>query len=85
MRKLIPITTEYIKPSRSIDILHLESSEGIEPFYIYNYEGLHFHYFDSLIRLIQFFEEGLEANRSFYSGQELDDFLNELSGRGLND
>lgn len=80
MRKLIPITTEYIRPSRSIDILHLESSDGIHPVYIYNFEGLHFHYFDSLVRLIQFFETGLEPNRSFYSEQELDDFLIELLG-----
>ena len=79
MRKLIPITTEYIRPSRSIDILHLEEDGLIKQIYIYNYEGLHFHYFDSLLRLIQFFETGLEPNRSFYSEQELDDFLEGLA------
>ncbi|WP_339704524.1 hypothetical protein [Algoriphagus aquimarinus] len=78
MRNLIPITTEYIRPSRSIDILHLIKSDEILPIYIYNYEGLHYHYFDSLIRLIQFFETGLEPNRSFYSEEELDDFLENL-------
>ena len=78
MRNLIPITTEYIRPSRSIDILHLVNSDSIQAIYIYNYEGLHYHYFDSLIRLIQFFETGLEPNKSFYSEQELDDFLEDL-------
>ena len=75
MKSLIPITSEYIRSSRSIDILHLVENNLIQPVYIYNYEGLHYHYFDSLIRLIQFFEEGLEPNRSFYSEQDLDDFL----------
>lgn len=80
MKSLIPITTEYIRSSRSIDILHLVENDLIQPIYIYNYEGLHFHYFDSLIRLIQFFETGLEPNRSFYSEKDLGDFLEEFSG-----
>lgn len=78
MRKLIPITIEYIRASRSIDILHLVQSNSIQPIYIYNYEGLHFHYFDSLVKLIQFFESGLEPNRSFYCERDLDDFLENL-------
>lgn len=81
MRNLIPITTEHIRPSRSIDILHLVKSNTIQPIYIYNYEGLNFHYFDSLVRLIQFFETGLEPIRSFYTEQELDDFLEDLRER----
>ncbi|WP_339704491.1 hypothetical protein [Algoriphagus aquimarinus] len=38
MINLIPITSEYSRPSRPIDILLREKSDSIQP--IYNYEGL---------------------------------------------
>lgn len=75
MRKFVSVTTEYIRPSRSIDVLYLESPEGIKPIYIYNHEGQWYYYFHSLLRLIQYFESGLEAHATFTSEADLDDFL----------
>ena len=84
MRKLVSITTEYIRPSRSIDVLYLEGAEGITPIYIYNHEGLQYHYFHSLLRLIQYFESGLEAHATFTSEVDLDDFLERVcQGKNL--
>lgn len=78
MRKLTPISTEYIRSSRSIEILLLVKGDWKQTIFIYNYEGLYFHYFESLVKIIQYFEIGIEPNRSFFSEQDLDDFLETL-------
>lgn len=78
MRKLTPISTEYIRSSRSIEILLLVKGDWKQTIFIYNYEGLYFHYFESLVKIIQYFEKGIEPNRSFFSEQDLDDFLETL-------
>lgn len=78
MRKLDLISTEYFRSSRSIEILLLDKGDWKQTIFIYNYEGLYFHYFESLVRIIQYFEIGLEPNRSFFSEQDLDDFLKTL-------
>ena len=38
MNKIITITTEYIKPSRSTEILNLASPTETKQVYVYNYE-----------------------------------------------
>jgi hypothetical protein len=78
MRNLVSITTEYIRSSRSIDVIQLVGPNSTQQIYVYNFEGLQYHYFDSLIRLIRFFEMDLEANASFDSGAELDDYLEKI-------
>jgi len=78
MNKIIPITTEYISPSRTIEILNLVRFEENRKVYIYNYEGTHFRFFENLIRLIQFFESGIEPGLSFDSEEDLNDFLEKL-------
>lgn len=78
MNKIIPITTEYLSPSRTIEILNLVRFEESKQVYVYNYEGKHFRFFDSLVDLIRFFESGKEPQISFESEKDLDEFLDLL-------
>jgi hypothetical protein len=78
MNKIISISTEYLRPSRTIEILKLSDYGQSKQVYIYNHEGTHFRFFDSLIDLIQFFESGNEPQNSFSSENELDEFLENL-------
>lgn len=75
MNKIIPISTEYISPSRTIEMLNLVRFEESKIVYVYNFEGKNFRVFDSLVSLIRFFEIGKEAISSFSSEKDLDHFL----------
>jgi hypothetical protein len=78
MNKIIPISIEYLSPSRTLEILNLVRFEGSKQVYVYNFEGNHFRFFDSLEGLIQFFEIGKEAIASFSSEKDLDHFLDKF-------
>lgn len=78
MKKTIPITTEYLSPSKTIEIFNLASPTETKQVYVFNFEGKHFRFFDSLVDLIQFFESGQEPQASFESEIDLDDFLDRL-------
>lgn len=78
MNKIIPITTEYLSTSRSIEILNLVRFEDSKQVYVYNFEGKHFRVFDSLVDLIQFFEIGKEPIASFDSESDLEEFLDQM-------
>lgn len=75
MNKIISITTEYITPSRTIEIFNLVRSSETKQIYVYNYEGKHFRIFESLVDLIQFFEKGKEPLAGFDSESDLDEYL----------
>lgn len=75
MNKIIPISTEYLRPSRTIQVLNLVDFELSQQVFIYNYEGTHFRFFESLLDLILFFKIGKEPKFSFVTETELDDFL----------
>lgn len=78
MNKLIPISIEYISPSRTLEILNLVRFEDSKQVYVYNYEGKYFRVFDNLVELIQFFELGKEPAYSFDSKDDLDEFLEQI-------
>ena len=78
MNKMLPISTEYLTPSRSIEVLTLINQKESKLIYIYNYEGTHFRFFESILSLIAFFEQGIEPESSFLSEKELDKFLEEV-------
>lgn len=82
MNKIFPLSTEYLTPSRSIEILTLINQKESRLVYVYNFEGTHFRLFDSILSLIAFFEKGIEPKISFLTEQELDKFL---EGFGLGD
>lgn len=71
MNKITPITTEYLTPSRSIEVLEVLKSGTTKLVFIYNYEGNHFRYFDNLIGLLQFFESGIEPSVAFETENEM--------------
>ncbi len=75
MNKITVISTEYITPSRTVEMIALENSRRRRAVFIYNYEGTHFRFFETLISLLQFFELGQEPNISFYTEFELDSYL----------
>lgn len=75
MNKIISVSTEYLLPSRTIEILNLVRFEDSKLVYIYNYEGKYFRFFDSLAGLISYFESGIEPEYSFDSEDKLDAFL----------
>jgi hypothetical protein len=75
MNKILPLSTEYLTPSRSIEVLTLINQKESSLVYVYNFEGIHFRFFCSILSLIAFFEKGIEPDISFSSEQELDKFL----------
>lgn len=71
--------TEYIRPSRTIETVHMSNDSRIKSFDIYNYEGYSFRLFEDILALILFFETGEEAATHFDSEEELDCFLETVS------
>lgn len=78
MNKIIPISTEYLSPSRTIELINIVNSRSSRMVYVYNHEGTHFRFFDTLISILQFFKLGREPVHSFTSEEDLDAFLNDF-------
>lgn len=78
MNTLTTITTEYIRSSRTIETVLVSNSKIKKLFYVYNYEGVSFRVFKSLLLLLQFFEIGAESDVHFESEVELDNFLSTI-------
>ncbi|MCK5320354.1 hypothetical protein KAJ61_03120 [Candidatus Parcubacteria bacterium] len=51
------ITTKYICPNITIDV----GLVGLKKFYVYNYKGVHYRVFNSLINLRDFIASGYES------------------------
>ena len=83
MNNIISVSTEYLRPSRTIEILNLVRFEDSKLVYVYNDEGKHFRFFESLAEMIGFFESGIEALFSFDSEDELDNFLRMFQEKSL--
>ncbi|MFN3802637.1 hypothetical protein [Belliella pelovolcani] len=75
MNKITVINTEYITASRTLEIIALENSRRRRCVFVYNYEGTHFRFFDTLRSVFEFFEKGQEPSHSFNSEPELDSYL----------
>lgn len=78
MNKIILITTEYLTPSRTIEVFTLLRFEENKQVYVYNFEGKHFRVFDNLVDLIHFFEMGKEPIISFDEEEDLEEFLDQM-------
>jgi hypothetical protein len=78
MNKIISVSTEYLRPSRTIEILNLTRFEESKLVYVYIFEGNNFRLFDSIAGIIGFFESGVEPEYAFDSEDELDEFLEKL-------
>jgi hypothetical protein len=75
MNKIIFSYTEHLRPSRSIEAICLKCINLEKQVFVYNYEGIQFRFFESMIDLIQFFEFGKEPENSFTNEVALDKFL----------
>jgi hypothetical protein len=75
MNKITSISTEYITTSRTVEMIALENSRRRRAVFVYNYEGTHFRFFETMISLLQFFEFGQEPKISFNTENELDSYL----------
>lgn len=78
MNKIIPLSTEYLSPSRTIELINIVNSRSSRLVYVYNHEGTHFRFFDALISILQFFKSGREPEHTFTSEVELDAFLRDF-------
>ena len=84
MNTFYVIETHYITNSRTIETIFIsckkkESVEKIERiFYIYNYEGNSFRFFNSLIPLMDFFNGDGKDYVHFENEEELDTFLEQI-------
>ncbi|AFL83520.1 hypothetical protein Belba_0873 [Belliella baltica DSM 15883] len=75
MNKITVIGTEYITPSRTLETIALENSRRRRCVFVYNYEGTHFRFFDTLISVLEFFQSGKDSSVSFNTEDELDSYL----------
>ena len=67
--------THYIRPSRTIEYLEISSGKIRHSYFVYNYEGVHFRFFENETALNSFLKHGVEPCQSFGDESELDDFL----------
>jgi hypothetical protein len=82
MNQIILLSTEHITPSRNIELINLVNSRSSRLVYVYNFEGIHFRFFDSLVAVLQFFESGNEPDHSFTTEEDLDAFLKNFRVKG---
>lgn len=69
------IDVSYIRPSRTIETISVTKGVDSKILYVYNYEGYSFRLFDSVLSLIDFFQNGTETANHFECEEELDSFL----------
>jgi len=75
MNSLNTLTNEYIRSDKSIDTIVVSNENSNKTFYIYNYQGCSFRVFDSLLKLIDFFQGKHEEAFHFETEDEVDTFL----------
>ena len=72
------INTEYIRSSRTIEIVLVSKGSLSKLFFVYNYEGNSFRVFESHLDLINFFQNKAEYNFHFNTEIKLDSFLSNV-------
>ncbi|HEY9221138.1 MAG TPA: hypothetical protein VIO43_06115 [Lutibacter sp.] len=75
MNNFYQIEVFYIRPSRTIETILLESSSKKRIVYVYNYEGWHFRVFNNIMEVINFFDDKFEPEISFEDEEKLDEYL----------
>lgn len=75
MNQIIHTKIHYLRASRTIERLVIQSGENLYDCFIYNYEGYHFRFFENKVALKSFLNSGVEPRNSFESETALDDFL----------
>lgn len=75
MNQIQTIDTDYLRANRSIDTVLVTKGHLSKTLWIYNYEGIHFRVFDTLLGVFNFLYNSIEPEISFNSEIELDAFL----------
>ncbi|WP_139956962.1 hypothetical protein [Flavicella sediminum] len=75
MNRIKTINTEYLRASRTIDIIEVSDKTTSTVFYIYNYEGYSFRVFTSHENLINFLLRKTESDVHFCTEHDLDEYL----------
>lgn len=78
MNTLTTLSNEYLRSDKSIDTVLVSNGHSNRIFYIYNYQGYSFKVFDSLIMLMEFFQDKFETVVHFEREEEVDAFLQEV-------
>ncbi len=72
------ISTEYIRASRTIEIVLVTNKSLEKVFFVYNYEGNSFRVFENHLNLLHFFQNNSESDFHFSSEIELDTFFSKV-------
>lgn len=79
MNTFSTIHTEYLRSSRTIEVILVSKKNSIKVFFVYNYEGTSFRLFERHLDLIHFFEDKSEGDFHFSTEKELDFFLSSVN------
>lgn len=72
------INTEYIRSSRTIEIVLVSKGSLSKLFFVYNYEGNSFRVFENHLDLINYFQNKADCNFHFNTETSLDSFLSKV-------
>ncbi len=79
MNNFYAVDVSYLRPSRTIETIILETETKQRILYVYNYDGYFFRVFFHIIDIMNFFEDSFEPEISFESEEKLDDFLRNVN------
>lgn len=72
------INTEYLRASRTIEIVLVSKENLSKVFFIYNYEGNSYRLFVNHTNLINFFQNKTNSDFHFNTEMEVDNFLSKV-------
>lgn len=78
MNNYSQIEMSYLRTSRTVETILLENSSKKRIVYVYNYEGWHFRVFNTVIQVLDFFDDKFEPKFSFEDEVELNKYLEHL-------
>lgn len=70
------VYVEYFRPNRTLETYR--NVETGHPFYVYNYEGIHYRLFQTKREKNNFFEKGIEPMLDFEIEESLDKYIEEV-------
>lgn len=79
MNTITLLDTNYLRPNRTIESILLTRGEDTKLVFVYNYEGVHFRLFLSLIQMVDFLSERIEPSLCFGNDRDLDRVLEKIN------
>lgn len=72
------INVDYLRSSRTIETILLENGTFGKVLYIYNYDGWHFRVFNTILDVMNFFDDKFNPEIEFDDERELDNYLSKF-------